>query len=255
MKIYPANRARPYGFTLVELLVIIAIIAVLASLLLPTIDGTKSRAKSASCINNLRQLSLGCKIYADDNNGRLIVNLPQPSTDTAWVSGEIKTATQSTNQSVVRTGRLFPYIANPAVYHCPADLTQFGSLDPVLSYSMNGWMGSRTMSQFAVSVNGSSYRTFVREAEILAIAATSRLWLLADEDASTLDDGWFKVTMNDAQPFASFPGIRHGHGYGVTFADNHAEVIKLRSSESLPRKQISPADPDWLVFKQMTTEP
>jgi prepilin-type processing-associated H-X9-DG protein len=121
---------------------------------------------------------------------------------------------------------------------------------------MNGWMGSRTMNQYpyATTANGSAYRTFVREAELTVISATSRLWVLADEDPSTLNDGWFLVTMNDAQPFASFPGIRHQRGGGMNFADGHTEIFKLHDAASVPGKQVSPTNPDWLVLKQMTTE-
>ncbi len=242
------NASRGHGFTLIELLVVIAIIAILAGLVLAPLGAAQAKVKSAACLGNLRQLSLGWRLYADDNGGRLVANLPQPSVEAAWVVGEIYDAAQATNQAIVRSGKLFPYLLNPKVYHCAADLAQSGGVLSVLSYSMNGWMGSRTMNQSAAN---STYKTFVREAELTAAA---RLWVLADEDASTLNDGWFLVTMDDTKPFASFPGLRHQHGGAMTFGDGHAQIFKLRSLGSAPGGQIIASNPDWLLFKQMTTE-
>ena len=55
------------GFTLIELLVVIAIIAILAAMLLPALQRAKEAAKTAQCVNNLHQISLAMKQYADDN--------------------------------------------------------------------------------------------------------------------------------------------------------------------------------------------
>ena len=109
------------GYTLMELVTVLGIIALLLAILLPTLSMAKGRARQSVCADNLRQLHLAFAMYAGDhdgflppyNNSILFAHDSQPDSD------RHKKHYPSNNQ--VLTNSLAPYIHSSAVWFCPDD--------------------------------------------------------------------------------------------------------------------------------------
>ncbi len=254
----PGLRHRPRAFSLVELLVVIAVIGILAALLLPALSAAKAKGQQTACSNNLRQLEVCWLMYANDNDAKLVPNVQIVASNSVtpplntWAPGNVMLAAQATNSQLLRQGLMFPYTADTALYRCPADLSKSNGVPRVRSTSMNGWIGSLDMNLF---YGEPTYQTFVKE-NALAVKGASALWVFMDEHEGTIDDAWFKVTMNDSEPFFSFPATRHRRGYNLSFADGHVEHYTLRDPTT-PRGpsvgNITKQNTDWQRLKQVTT--
>jgi len=105
------------NLSLIEVLVVIAIIGILASLLLPTLARARESARDATCKNNLKQWGVLSHIFADDNNGGI-----PPSYDNTWSSWD------------AMFKRDYSDTASAGMNHCPT-FSEFNGLER--SYSSN----------------------------------------------------------------------------------------------------------------------
>jgi prepilin-type N-terminal cleavage/methylation domain-containing protein/prepilin-type processing-associated H-X9-DG protein len=108
-------RRIPSGFTLVELLLSMAIIAMLIGLATPQIKRAMTKAQSAKCLNNLRQIGISAHLYAADNNNRfpLVESMPSNEVYEADVNGINPKPLYET---------LAPYGLSREALKCPSDL-------------------------------------------------------------------------------------------------------------------------------------
>jgi prepilin-type N-terminal cleavage/methylation domain-containing protein len=136
---FPLRRRRPEvsgrGFTLIELLMVIAIISILASMLLPTLSRAKEQARRIKCLSNQHQISLGLRLWADDNDSRY------PWEVDAYAGGS--RGSRATWQHLVVLER---EIVTPKVLICPSD-----NREPALDFSTNRNTGLKWHGNYGVS--------------------------------------------------------------------------------------------------------
>jgi len=97
------------AFTLVELLVVMAIVGLLAGLLLPVLGRARAQAKGAACLSNLRQIGVALQLYVDENDNRLPILYDAPPASPG--------APRTNTLDVVLTNHL----GSTQVLGCPAD--------------------------------------------------------------------------------------------------------------------------------------
>lgn len=256
------------GFTLVELLVVVAIIALLIGLLAPGLSAARERGQAAACLNNLRQLGAAVAMYANDYNDRC-VPLAYWSTDIIG-SGPVVYWWGTNESGLVDSSRGFvtPYLqselAERSVYECPRQ--PWGSYKPqgaakavTSTYGYNGYyLSPEHTPGWAGQIGHRPWQSLGR------ILDTSRVVAFAD---SLIDLGGGQprnsALLDPPQLFAGGAWIdnpnpttafRHRGATQAAHVDGHAESYAARdgviSSERFAIGSISAENgpayvPDW----------
>jgi prepilin-type N-terminal cleavage/methylation domain-containing protein len=202
--------SRRHGFTLVELLVVIGIIALLISILMPALARVRDQSNRVKCLSNLRQIVMGHLLYAHDRK---------------YIPGELGVAAYSATwwKSPIKTGWLYTTgsLRNEQIWICPEDMRLPGEY--TYSYTLNGRTGLKPGKDDSVNVGDMISGSFAIEPRKLAtFRYHSRTILLGEENTGRLPG----YTINDPRfTNEDIAEGRHRKTTAVAYLDGHADTI------------------------------
>jgi prepilin-type N-terminal cleavage/methylation domain-containing protein/prepilin-type processing-associated H-X9-DG protein len=231
------------AFTLTELLVVIAVIAILAALLLPVFFSAKAGARGTQCLNNSRQLMLAWRMYVEESNDHLPSSKGGPS---SWMTGDLDYDPNNPGNwdpaVDIMKSPLWPYCGNNAgIFKCPADpsvvVVAGKTLPRVRSVSMLNWVGGRgdpsgvpanmNWSHTKLGATNGEYRVYYRSSDMVT-PGPSRTFVFVEEPMDRINDGFFVTDMltypATTDDICDFPAQYHNGGANFSFADGHSEV-------------------------------
>lgn len=274
----PSSKSR--GFTLLELLVLLVMVAISAFIAAPGFTRVKSNGKAVQCLDNHRHLALAWQMYAHDDLDQAINNFSVSGTMQTisigqflnWANNIMDWSTNDQwgnfNPTNLQTGLFAPYTAGKVgLYKCPADnylsaaQLAAGHIARTRSVSMNGFFGPYDTLGPSTWETGrntffSSYRQWLK---VSRVAQPGNTFVFLDEHPDSMNDGYFLNNPVSAAYWGDIPASLHNGGAVVTFADGHSELhIWLSSRTKIPVQfsYFSPAfdsagrvDYQWLITR------
>jgi len=222
------------AFTLVELLVVISIIALLLSILVPTLSRTREMAKTLICETHMKELGTAWYAYAVDNDGWMASALNYRSDDDpirmeyarySWVWAptyvdEDRTVpdyiepTLEQRQEGIKRGKIYPYANDLNVYHCPSDRSGH-----FRSYSITDCMNGE--QHFASGPYKKNWDSLSKLSEIKR--PVEKLVFVEEKDFRNYNmDSWIVDAENERAEGDPIP-VWHAGKCCFAFADGHSE--------------------------------
>lgn len=239
------------GFTLVDLLAVIAITAILAALLLLDISAAKNRAQRTACLNNLRQITLGVRMYSDDSRDAS----PSPGTPGGALPNFTSLYLGYKELMKNYVGLNGPSSPQDKLFACPADVINANWVVRVppqlprrfVNKSLHDLSGF-DFSSYAFNGGDNATRNLGRNAftlpgltgvELSSVKHPDRTILLA-EDVALFPYSWHDPFSHGASR-ADFNGTTYNDSKNVvSFVDGHVSYIKMYCGSNTPALFTNP---------------
>jgi len=221
------------GFTLVELLVVIGIIALLVSILLPALNKAREDAKRVRCLSNQRQLVMAWQMYASDNKGHFCSsNTPPFSQNGPDGKGWWYWAAAGNTLDCLYNGKLWPYLKNYEVYKCPNDRIMYTH-----TYSINGYLAGENGDRvFTTGQIQKAYATFC---------------FIEELDPRGYEINSFMPTHYPKDNWNDIPGNMHGNAGIISFCDGHAVIWPFSDSRTYQNSKQGMSTPNSPDLRQI----
>jgi prepilin-type N-terminal cleavage/methylation domain-containing protein/prepilin-type processing-associated H-X9-DG protein len=225
------------GFSLIELLVVVAVMGLLMSLLLPALRRARQQAQSVCCLSNLRQMTIAATNYAHANRHHYPLAYYTTKVNEiryyyAWDFTTYKDWSASPAVEVVEPGLLWQGDTNEQIQQCPSFRAGHNWLaDPYTGYNYN------------TSYIGINETVFpVDSAKITEVQSPAKTALLGDGQFSGGANKFMRApfsnprdaSFSDPGRAAGTQGYRHAEKTNVAFCDGHAESWKFLSTNTDP---------------------
>jgi prepilin-type processing-associated H-X9-DG protein len=243
---YKGPRVSIWGaFTLTELLVVVAVVALLVTTAVPMQLENPAKKRAIMCMYNCRQLASGHLMYALDNHDVALASAANTSGVPVWVSGNAAVLPDAVDERLIRDSPTFHYLGKQELFRCPADKSAFVQQGQVIprnrSYSLNGFMGPA--SNPAIENNRDILKSMTTVSQMnnlnqITAPGPAAVFLFVDEHENSIDDAQF-LPFGDFhrygnQEWLNCPSGRHNNAAGFAFADGHAEIHKWQDSTLTP---------------------